>query len=243
MPILCRLVLVVGGAGLLAGLPWSGARACDGDRFPCPVVVEAPAQEPAVSTRPKRKKASQAARQEQKSRAKPERSAPRAVDGPKESKPAGHGQAADSTPRQAVEAARVMAASSLADRWAGEDGPGGNRLATAEPGGSVGTETDAVVVRTSRVDGVAPTEAEANAVQLVELEGGQRDRSDRHRAGVVLERLSAAACRCCTRCGIGGVPASASDPAGGRSCRVGAGEHRRSEGKGRAPPSPQRVGG
>ena len=48
-----------------------------------------------------------------------------------------------------------------------QDSPGGNRLATAAPGGSVGTETDAVVVRTSRVDGVAPAEAEANAVQLV----------------------------------------------------------------------------
>jgi hypothetical protein len=130
--------------------------------------VEAPAQEPAASTRPKRKKASQAAREE-KTRAKPERSAPRAADGPKESKPDGHGQqAADPIPRQALEAAPVIAASSLEDRWAGGNGPGGNRLATAAPGGSVGTETDAVVVQTSRVDGVAPAEAEANAVQLVD---------------------------------------------------------------------------
>jgi len=167
MPILYRLMLAAGGAGLLASLPLSAARACDNDRFPCPVVVEAPAQEPAASTRSKRKKASQAAREE-KARAKPERSAPRAADGPKESKPGGHGQAAASVPPQAVEAPPVMAASPLTDRWAGEHSPGGNGVATAAPDGSIGTETDAVVVRTSRVDGVAPEEAEANTVQLVD---------------------------------------------------------------------------
>jgi hypothetical protein len=73
MPTLRTLAIAVTGAGILAGLT-TAARACDNDRYPCPIVSPAPdaAEAPA---KPARKKASRAARQDDKSRAKSERQA------------------------------------------------------------------------------------------------------------------------------------------------------------------------
>jgi len=72
MPKLRTLAIAMAGAGILAGLTLTAARACDNDRYPCPIVSPAPdATEPAKP--PARKKASRAARQDDKSRAKTER--------------------------------------------------------------------------------------------------------------------------------------------------------------------------
>jgi hypothetical protein len=74
MPKLRTLAIAMAGAGILPGLTLTAARACDNDRYPCPIVSPAPdATEPAKS--PARKKASRAARQDDKSRAKTERQA------------------------------------------------------------------------------------------------------------------------------------------------------------------------
>ena len=63
------LAIVLTGAGVFVGLPLTNAQACDNDRFPCPVVSEAPSQEtadtiaePAPSAQP-RKKAEHPSRQ------------------------------------------------------------------------------------------------------------------------------------------------------------------------------------
>jgi hypothetical protein len=65
------------GAGMLAGLTVTAARACDNDRYPCPIVSPAPDATEAAKP-PVRKKASRAARQDDKSRAKTERQASQA---------------------------------------------------------------------------------------------------------------------------------------------------------------------
>ena len=77
MPTLRTLAIAMAGAGILAGLTVTAARACDNDRYPCPIVSPAPdaAEAPA---KPSRKKASHSARQDDKSRAKTERQASQA---------------------------------------------------------------------------------------------------------------------------------------------------------------------
>src|SRR5437016_5441686 len=77
------LAIVITGAGVFAGLPLTGAQACDDDRYPCPIRVQAqetadaPAQA-APSAQPQ-KKASHPARPSEKAQAKREREAPRAA--------------------------------------------------------------------------------------------------------------------------------------------------------------------
>jgi hypothetical protein len=62
------LAIAMAAAGVLAGLPVTQAQACDNDRYPCPVVAQPQeAADPAV--RPPRKKASRAARHDEKARA------------------------------------------------------------------------------------------------------------------------------------------------------------------------------
>ena len=75
-----KLAIVVAAAGALAGMPPSKAQACDNDRFPCPIVSEAPTQDsadaaPAAPAQQSKKKPTQAAQQGDKpSSAKGERS-------------------------------------------------------------------------------------------------------------------------------------------------------------------------
>jgi hypothetical protein len=60
--------------GVLSALPATRARACDNDRYPCPIVAQPQDSISAAdrSPAPSRKKASRAARQDDKPRAKPE---------------------------------------------------------------------------------------------------------------------------------------------------------------------------
>lgn len=96
-----NLAIVITAAGVLAGVPLTRAQACDNDRFPCPVVPEASAQETAEaparvapSAQP-RKKTSSAAHRDEKVRAKAEREGSRAASHAKATKPAVQEQATE----------------------------------------------------------------------------------------------------------------------------------------------------
>jgi hypothetical protein len=105
------LAIAMTALGALSGLPVSGARACDNDRYPCPIVSQpqdatAPA---ARSPAPSRKKASRAARQDEKPRAKAEGEASRANSSTtKAVPPAGPGQASVSRPQKSEDPARAL---------------------------------------------------------------------------------------------------------------------------------------
>lgn len=101
MPSLRTLTIVMAVAGVLAGLPTIDARACDNDRYPCPIVSQP--QETAAAVRPSaqsRKKASRAARQDEKTRAKP----------------AKQEQVAESGPQKAADPAPAVALNDEVDR-------------------------------------------------------------------------------------------------------------------------------
>ncbi len=70
MLILRSLAIAMAGAGVLAGLSVTSAQACDNDRYPCPVVAQ-PQEAADAAARPpqSRKKASRAARHDEKARA------------------------------------------------------------------------------------------------------------------------------------------------------------------------------
>ena len=91
MRTLCALAVVTTAAGVITGLPFSTALACDNDRFPCPIVSDAPettdAPAKAAPGAPSRKKATnqaaprqdeRATLQDEKARPKSEREASRA---------------------------------------------------------------------------------------------------------------------------------------------------------------------
>ena len=79
MPRTCTLAIAMAALGGVIALPATGARACDNDRYPCPIVSQTQDSTSAAdrSPAPSRKKASRAARQDEKPRAKPEGEAPR----------------------------------------------------------------------------------------------------------------------------------------------------------------------
>jgi hypothetical protein len=114
MLILRSLAIVIAGAGVFASLPLTNARACDDDRYPCPVRSEALTQEtddvptqPAPPAQPQ-KKMNDAARPNEKAHAKREREVPRATVRAKVSTPAVQKQATEAISR-ATEAAKENA--------------------------------------------------------------------------------------------------------------------------------------
>ena len=105
------LAIVITGAGVFAGLPLTGAQACDDDRYPCPIRVPqetADAPTAAAPSAPPQKKASHPARPTAKAQAKPEREAPRAAARAKASKPAAQEQAAQPISQKGAEAAAMV---------------------------------------------------------------------------------------------------------------------------------------
>src|SRR5262245_15441676 len=79
MPRTCTLAIAMAALGALSALSATGARACDNDRYPCPIVAQ-PQDTASTAARPpapSRNKASRAARQDEKPRAKPEGEASR----------------------------------------------------------------------------------------------------------------------------------------------------------------------
>src|SRR6516164_4322177 len=115
------LAIVITGAGVFAGLPLTGAQACDDDRYPCPIRV--PQETADAPSAPPQKKASHPARPTAKAQAKPEREAPRAAARAKASKPAAQEQAAEPISKKGAEAAAMVpppADQSLNDASRGE---------------------------------------------------------------------------------------------------------------------------
>ena len=79
MPRTCTLAIAMAALGVLSMLPATRARACDNDRYPCPIVAQPQDSTSAAdrSPTPSRKKASRAARQDDKPHAKREGEASR----------------------------------------------------------------------------------------------------------------------------------------------------------------------
>jgi hypothetical protein len=95
------LAIAMAGAGVLAGLPVTQAQACDNDRYPCPVVAQ-PQEAPDAAARPQpRKKASRAARHDEKARAKAERQASESPSQANAVAPVAQEQAADAGSKKA----------------------------------------------------------------------------------------------------------------------------------------------
>jgi hypothetical protein len=94
---LTQLAIAMAAAGVLAGLPARSAQACDNDRYPCPVVAQPQEADAAVRSPPSRKKASRAAPQDEKARAKAERQTSQAQS---QTNPAAQEQAANAASRK-----------------------------------------------------------------------------------------------------------------------------------------------
>jgi hypothetical protein len=167
------LAIVMTGAGVFAGLPLTVARACDDDRYPCPVRAEALTQEtadvptqPAPSAQKKsaqpQKKAKQPAGPHETARAKREREAPQATARAKASKSAVQEQTTDSVSQEANPVPSPRADETL-------NGPRDESLVT-----TAGTAWP-VLPNTERAGGSAPgatggetaEAANGNAVRLV----------------------------------------------------------------------------
>ena len=146
------LAIIVIAAGIFAGLPFTDARACDDDRYPCPPRLEALTQEtanaptqdtadaptqPAPLAQPQKtsaqpqKKAKQPAGQNEKAHAKREQEAPRAIAPAKGDKPAVHEQAADSILQKLAEAAPTVVPSSREDQPLNAESRNENLVPTA----------------------------------------------------------------------------------------------------------------
>jgi hypothetical protein len=128
------LAIVITGAGVLAGVPFTGAQACDDDRYPCPIrvpqeIADAPAQ--AAPSAPPQRNVSHPARQNEKAQAKRDREAPRAVARAKPSKPAAQEQAAEPVSQKGAEAAPAMVPPPRADQSLGAASRGESPVAAA----------------------------------------------------------------------------------------------------------------
>jgi hypothetical protein len=175
------LAIVVTGAGVFAGLPLTDARACDDDRYPCPVRLEALTQEtadmptqPAPSARPQKKsaqpqkKAKQPAGPNEKAHAKREREAPQATARAKASKPAVQEQTTGSVSQKAQEANPAVVPSPRADEPLNGERRDERLVTTAGTAWQVLPNTEGAGVSAPGATGGEPTEtANANAVQLV----------------------------------------------------------------------------
>jgi hypothetical protein len=175
------LAIAITGAGLLTGLPLTDARACDDDRYPCPVRLEALTQEtadaptqPGPSAQPQKKsaqpqkKVNHPAGQNEKAHAKREREAPRGTVRAKMSKPVVQEQAADSISQKAAEAAPAVV-SSPADQALNDKSRGESLLATAATAWPVLPNSEGADASALGATGVDATEAaNTNAAQLVD---------------------------------------------------------------------------
>ena len=181
------LSIVITGAGVLAGLPLTDARACDDDRYPCPPRLEALTQEtanaptqetadaptqPAPLAQPQktsaqpRKKAKQPAGQNEKAHAKREQEAPRATAPAKGDKPAVQEQAADSISQKPAGAAPTVVPSSRADQPLNAESRNENLVPTATAAWPIIPNTEGAGAGGAAAD--TTEAANANAVQLVD---------------------------------------------------------------------------
>ena len=174
------LAIVITGAGVFAGLPLTGAQACDDDRYPCPIRVPqetADAPTAAAPSAQPQKKASHPARPTAKAQAKPEREAPRAAARAKPSKPAAQEQVAEPISQKGAEAARAMVPPPRADQPLNDASRGESPVAAAATpwpalptteGAGVGAPPAASADATEAAKTNAVTNAATNAVQVVD---------------------------------------------------------------------------
>jgi hypothetical protein len=114
MRTLRSLAIAVAAAGALAGLPARSAQACDNDRYPCPVVAQPQEADAVVRPPLSRKKASRAARQDEKAAAKAERQSAQA---PSQANPTTPEQAANAGSRKGRGGRNESPASAAAAAW------------------------------------------------------------------------------------------------------------------------------
>ncbi|MBV8321100.1 MAG: hypothetical protein JO049_10555 [Hyphomicrobiales bacterium] len=171
------LAIIISAAGIFAGLPFTDARACDDDRYPCPPRLEASTQEtsdaptqpaPLAQSQKKsaqpQKKVKQPAGQNEKAQAKREREALRAATRAKVSKPALQEQAPDSLSQKVAEVAPAVVPSSRANQPF-NDTTRNENLVTAWP---VLPNVEAADASAPEATAVESEAAKANAVQLVD---------------------------------------------------------------------------
>jgi hypothetical protein len=187
------VAIVMTGAGMFAGLPLTDARACDDDRFPCPVVSEAAPQETAAPAQP-RKKANHPARPDKKAQAKVERAAsraavqaeaPRAATRTKASKPAVQ---EPSISQDAAEAAPAMVPESPANQTPKEENRNEGLVAAAGMVWSVLPNAEGAGAEAAIVSGAAqaaPANAvPANAAQVIDAKKVNDDHAAASHSGV-----------------------------------------------------------
>ena len=172
--------IVIAGTGIFASLPLTSARACDDDRYPCPIrsealieeTVQAPDQlatdQPQKKPAQPQKKAKQPASTSEKAHAKRDREAPRTPAGAKVSKPAVPKHGPDAVSQKALEAAPAVIASPRADEQALDDASrGGSLLATARTAWPVSPSTEGAA-DTRAATSINTADAASNAVQVVD---------------------------------------------------------------------------
>ena len=172
--------IVIAGVGIFASLPLTNARACDDDRYPCPIrsealiqeTVQAPDQlapdQPQKKSAQPQKKAKQPASTNEKAHAKRDREAPRTPAGAKVSKPAVPEQTPDAVSQKALEAAPAAVASPRADEQPlNDESRGGSLLATAGTAWPVSPSTEGAADTPSATT-INTADAASNAVQLVD---------------------------------------------------------------------------
>jgi hypothetical protein len=171
---------VIAGAGILASLPLTNAWACDDDRYPCPIRLEALIQEtvqapdqvapdqPQKKSAQPQKKAKQPASTDERAHAKRDREAPRTPAGAKVSKPAVPEQAPDAVSQKALEAAPAAVVSPRADEQPlNDESRGGSLLATVGTAWPVPPITEGAA-GTPAATSINTGDAASNAVQLVD---------------------------------------------------------------------------
>jgi hypothetical protein len=176
------LAIVITGAGVFASLPLTNARACDDDRYPCPVRSQALTQEtadaptqPAPSAQPQKKsaqpqkKAMQSAGTNEKAHAKRDREAPRATAGAKGGKPGVQEQPADSISQKATDTDPTVESSPRADEPLNGEARDERLVATAGTAWPVLPNAEGAGTSAPGATGVEGTEtAKANALQVVD---------------------------------------------------------------------------
>ena len=170
--------IVIAGAGIFASLPLTSARACDDDRYPCPIrsealiqeTVTAPDQlapdEPQKKVAQPQKKAKQPASTNEKAHAKRD---PRAPAPAKVSKPAvPREQAPEAVSQKPPEAAPAVIASPGANEQAlNVESRGGSLLATAGTAWPVSPSSEGAA-DTRAATSISTADAASNAVQMVD---------------------------------------------------------------------------
>jgi hypothetical protein len=148
------LAFVIAAAAMLAALPATSARACDNDRYPCPIVAQP--EKPDTAARPApAKKVNRAARQEEKAHTKIERNASDTAAPARAAAPPQQAQAAESLPQKSADPAPALTLDNQVDRNDNSATAAGSLvLPTIESAGPQATAGDAAAAPAAPVNTV-----------------------------------------------------------------------------------------